>query len=275
MPEPRDDRIDVEHPDIDGALHRLSEQVDVPPRPDYASMVRHRIDSLPHGARGPQRRAHRLVSLHPLAAAGVILLAVMAVTVAVPAGREAIANLLEISGVRVRTLPPATSAPRTTLDPQLDLGEPVTLAEAQRRISFTITLPSDKALGAPDSVYVHSGTGVESVTLLYQPRPGLPEILDSGVGLLLSEYAGSAAPYFDKYIDERRPPTRVTVAGRWLGLHFSGPQQVLIRDSAGVVHDEHPRVSAPTLVWVRGAVTYRLEADIDQKRALAIAATIG
>jgi hypothetical protein len=92
--------------------------------------------------------------------------------------------------------------------------------------------------------------------------------------MVLSEYAGTATPYFEKYVGQGRPPTTVTVAGRWPGLYFAGPQEVLVRDTTGMVHDEHPRLSAPTLVWVQGAVTYRLEANISEKRALAVATSL-
>ena len=122
---------------------------------------------------------------------------------------------------------------------------------------------------------MHTGRGVESVTLLYRPRPGLPGVLGGRVGLLLSEYAGSAEPYFYKYVDMRRPPHHVTVAGRWPGLRFSGRQQVLVLDPEGKVRAESARISAPSLVWVRDDVTYRLEADIDQRRALDIAGSVG
>jgi hypothetical protein len=91
---------------------------------------------------------------------------------------------------------------------------------------------------------------------------------------LLSEYAGSAEPYFDKYVDERRPPHRVTVGGQWPGLRFPGRQQLLILDPEGTVHAEHARVSAPSLVWERDGVTYRLEAGLHQERALAIAGSV-
>lgn len=276
MPEPRKNQTSADRSEIEAALHRLSEGVDVPSQPSYAPIVQHRLDSLalPRRAKEGPQSARRLVTLHPFAVTGVVLLVLLAVTFSLPAGRQAVADLFDITGVRVLPLPPTTSAPRATVDPRLDLGEPVTLAEAQRRLSFPIAVPAKAGLGPPDRVYVQRGSGIESVTLVYRPGAGLPEVLDSQVGLLLSEYAGSATPYFNKYVDEKQPPTQVTVARRWPGLYFPGPQQVLIRDSAGVVHNEHPRLSAPSLVWVQGVVTYRLEASINQEQALAVAASV-
>lgn len=276
MPERREDQASGGRSGLESALHRLSEQVDVPPRPHYAPLVQRQLDpaSVPRRTGARPHRVRYLGSLHTLVATGVVLLVLLAVIFSLPAGRQAVAHLFEIVGVRVHPLPAATSAPRATLDPSVDLGEPVTLAEARRLVSFTVAVPSGGRLGAPDTVYVRRGPGLESVTLVYRPRVGFPAALNRRVGLILSEYAGRATPYFDKYVDERRAPTPVTVAGRWPGLYFPGPQQVLIRDSSGVVHSEHPRLSAPSLVWVRGAVTYRLEANIDQDRALAVAASL-
>ena len=65
--------------------------------------------------------------------------------------------------------------------------------------------------------------------------------------------------------------TQVTVAGRWPGLYFPTPHEVLVRSPDGVVHEDRPRLSAPTLVWVQAGVTYRLEAAVDLQQALAVA----
>lgn len=273
MSEPTEGRPDKGPVDLDEALRQLRRHVEVPPRPDYPALVRRRIDVPP-----PRRERRRLVirgkAWHPAAAAAVVGLIVVMATIALPAGRQALANVLEITGVRVKPLPAESVEPRTRLDARLDLGDPVTLAEAQGRVSFAIAIPREPGLTSPDRVYVHTGAGLESVTLVYRAQPGLPGVLGGRVGLLLSEYAGSAEPYFDKYVDRRHPPYPVKIAGSWPGLRFPGRQDVLVLGARGKVYDEHPRVSAPSLVWVRDGVTYRLEADIHQHRALAIAGSV-
>jgi hypothetical protein len=80
-------------------------------------------------------------------------------------------------------------------------------------------------------------------------------------------------PYFEKLIEAGAPMTQVTVAGRWPGLYFATPHEVLVQTPEGVVHEDRPRLSGPTLVWVRGGVTYRLEAAVDLQQALAVAST--
>jgi hypothetical protein len=272
----REDEMSGGCADLEAALHRLSERVDVPPQPNYAHLVQQQLDHEPATPSTRERRHRRglLPSASPLTAGAIVLLAVLAVVFTVPAGRHAVADLFGFAGMDVRPLPSAAPSPRTTLDPSVDLGEPVTLAEARDRVSITVAVPAAAGLGEPDTVYLRRGPGLESVTLVYGPRDGFPAGVDSHVGLVLSEYAGTATPYFAKYVDEQLAPTQVTVAGRWPGLYFPGPQEVLVRDPTGTVHNEHPRLSAPTLVWVQGAVTYRLEANASKERALAVATSL-
>jgi hypothetical protein len=261
-------------PDLEAALRRLAEQVEVPPQPDYATRVRARIDAGAGRRPAPDARPSwgSWKTVHPLAAAAIGLLVIVAVVLSVPASREAVADLFGLSGVQVRPLPTPAPSPRATIDEALDLGEPVSLAEARRRMPFTVALPAE--LGAPDTVYVRQDQGLDSVSLVYRPRSGFPPAFDTRVGLLLSEYAGSATPYFEKFVDGGSGVTRVTVNDRWPGLYFPLPQQVLVRDPRGVVHEDQPRLAAPTLVWVQGSVTYRLESRIDQARALGVAASL-
>lgn len=274
MPDRRENPTGNNSP-LEEELRRLSHRVAIPPRPQYAALIQQRLDpeARPSEPAAPSRRSRRWRLTHPLVTAGVVLLVLLSVLV-LPAGRRAMAALFEFGGVRVNSLPSSALPPRTTLDPGLDLGEPATLAQARRQVSFAAAVPSRSGLGAPDAVYVRRGVSLESLTLVYLAKPGLPAVANSPVGLILTEYAGTATPYFDKYETPGSLVTRLTVAGRWPGIYFSGPQEVLIRDDAGRVHNEHPRVSAPTLVWVRGAVTYRLEANISQRRAIEVAASV-
>lgn len=252
-------------PDLEAALRRLAGQVDMPAQPDYATRVQARLEAgdrvAPIGLRRP----------HPLAATLVALLVAVAVVLSVPATRDAVADLFGFSGVRVRPLPTAPPSPRTTVDRELELGAPVELAEAQRRMPFPVAVPTQ--LGAPDAVYIRHGQGLDAASLVYRPRPGFPAAFDTRVGLLLTEYAGSATPYFEKFVDAGVRVERVSVDGKWPGLYFAAPQQVLVRDPSGLVHEDRPRLAAPTLVWVHGDVTYRLEARVDRATALAVAAS--
>jgi hypothetical protein len=272
VPEQPEDLSRQGQRDLEALLRRLARQVDVPKQPEYGNLVRQQLD---RGVRS-RRWLDPLQNIRAVAAAVALLMA-LAIVLGVPATRQAVADLFGISGVGVRPLPTSGPSPRTTLDANLDLGDPVTLAQAQSRVSFTVLVPSTPGLGMPDSVYLRSGPGLEAVNLVYRPRPGFPAGYDTHVGLLLSEYAGTAKPYFRKYVDLNIPLTRVLVAGQWPGLYFPGAQEVYVsdpNDPGGPVQAERARLSGPSLVWERGAVTYRLEANIGRARALAIAASL-
>jgi hypothetical protein len=206
--------------DLEGALRRLGEQIDVPPHPDYASQIHQLLKTAPppRARSGPTRKPRYS---RPLAVA-LVLVVVLAVVLGVPKTRQAVADLFGISGVRVLPLPTSGPGPRTTLDEGLDLGHPATLAEAQARVSFRVALPSTTDLGGPDAVYVRRQPGLQAVNLVFRPRRGLPAASDTHVGLLLSEYAGTATPYFNKYVDQRVPLSKVFVDGRWPGPVLPG-----------------------------------------------------
>jgi hypothetical protein len=260
--------------DLESELRRLGQLLDVPAPPDYAARVRERLPSAPNRPSVWRRRTGMVRPLRPLAAAAIVVVLAVAVVLSVPATREAVADLFGLSGVGVRSTPTAVPSPRTTLDTRLDLGEPVTLDEARERASFPVSVPTVAELGAPDGVYQRRQAGLESVSLVYRPRPGFPAVFDTEVGVLVSEYAGTAAPYFEKLIGSEEPVTQVMVADRWPGLYFSSPHAILVRGPDGVVHEDRPRLAASTLVWVQDGVTYRLESAVDLERALEVAASV-
>ncbi|HET6755086.1 MAG TPA: hypothetical protein VFH23_14190 [Jiangellaceae bacterium] len=261
--------------DLEAEFRELAQKLDVPARPDYATRVRERLESgsgatrptlwrPPFGFTGPLGR---------LATATIVLVLAMVIVLSVPATRAAVADLFGFAGVNVRTAPSAAPSPRNTVDTALDLGEPVTIDEARQRVSFPVSLPVVPGLDAPD-VYVTDEPGLESVSLVYGPTTGFPATAATHVGLLVGEYAGTATPYFDKLIEAGEPVTQVTVDGRWPGIYFTDPHQILVRGPDGLVHEDRPRLAAPTLVWVREGVTYRLEGALDMTNALAVAASM-
>lgn len=258
--------------DLEAALRRLAPRVEVPAAPDYANLVTAELAGRPTD--GPVwSRPPRALRLHPLAVTAVAVVAVVAVVLSVPAARQAVADIFGFAGVHVQELPSAAPTPRATLDPALDLGRPVSLAAARRQVSFPVGLPVVTGSGAP-GVYLRRDRGLESVSLVYSPSAALPAAVDSSVGLLVSEYAGTGTPYFDKLVAETGSVERVSVDGRWPGLYFPEPQHVFVRDSGGVVHLERARLSGPSLVWVQGDVTYRLEASVDRATLLSLAGSV-
>ena len=262
MAKDREDRL-VPQTELEARLRRLGRSLDSPAAPDYSTWVRERLTSGSPATRpvAPDHRTAPVGWLRPLTTVAAVLVLAVAVVLSVPATREAVAEMFGFDGVRVRTLPTAAPSPRA-LDAVLDLGEPVTLDQARQQVSFPVSVASLPELGAPDAVYVRDERGMESVSLVYGPRAGFPAGADAEVGVLVSEYHGSAAPYFEKLIEAGAPMTQVTVAGRWPGLYFAMPHEVLVRTPDGVVHEDRPRLSAPTLVAV-----------VDLQQALAVAST--
>jgi hypothetical protein len=235
-------------------LADLAAHVELPPAPDLATRVRARVEV------EPPRRAWRL---RPALAVPLALLALSVGGVAaVPSARSAVLRWLGIEGVRIERVPKAPTPAPTSSAPGLELGERTTLARGT-------LVPS--ALGRPDAVYAAG----ERVTLLYRPRRGLPESEHSGVGALLSQFPGRIDGDFVR--KEAGPDTTVDAVrirgeqGFWLG---GAPHGLSYMDPSGAFRESPTRLAGPTLVWRRGSLTLRLEADVTKERALEIARSI-
>ena len=229
-------------PELDAVLRELGRQVDFPPTPELAPAVRGRLET---------RRSWR----RPVAIALAVLLVALGATFAVPAARTAILDWLGIGGVhivRVEQLPPAP------VIGHLDLGRPVTLAEARLRAPWLL-VPSD----APDRVYVSTAIPGGKVSLLW----GTPE----NVRLLLTEFRGEA--FITKLIEPgaKVEPVDLGDQGGWL----DEPHVVAYRDRDGTFRENTARLAGNTLLWQQGEVTLRLEGDLSKEQALRIARSAG
>lgn len=232
---------------------RLTElAVQWPPEPDVAARVRARLEA------EPPRRARRL---RPALAVPLALLALAVGGVAaVPSARSAVLRWLGIEGVKIERVPVApTPAPSAS---PLDLGE---------RTPLTPAMLVPRALGRPDAVYADA----DHVTFLYRPRSGLPESRQTGAGALLTQFPGRTQPELIRKL--AGPDTtieRVRVDGEpgfWLG---GAPHGLIYEDPSGAIRESPSRLAGPTLVWRRGDLTLRLEADVTEERALAIARSV-
>jgi hypothetical protein len=238
--------------ELEARLADLAAHLELPPEPDMAARVRARVEA------APQRRAWRL---RPALAVPLALLAfAVGGVAAVPSARSTVLRWLGIEGVRIERVPKAPTP--ASSPPARDLGERTTLTRG-------MLVP--RALGRPDAVY-RAG---DRVTLLYRPRRGLPESEHSGVGALLSQFPGRTNAEFVR--KEAGPGTTVEPVriggepGFWLGGVAHG---LLYEDPSGALVASPARLAGPTLVWRRGDLTLRLEADITKGRALEIARSI-
>ena len=250
--------------DLEQRLADIGAYVEFPPTPALAAMVRPR---LAQPAPRPTANRARLI----IAAVAAILAVALA-----PPVRTAIAHWLGIQGVVITPLPSLSPrpAPHATtsasgLGSNLGLGQRSTLATARSTAGFAVVVPQTP--GPPDAVYTRSDLG-PVVTLVYASRPGLPQSGQAGVGLLITEFRGATDPMLiQKFVTPQTTITPVTVdggAGFWLD---GAPHQLAYDLPDGSLVPDTLRLAGPTLVFERGEVTIRVEGNLTETQALAIA----
>lgn len=229
-------------------LASLARAIEYPPTPDLATAVE----------RSLQPRADRQPSLlRVLAVAVAVALAVVAGVLAFsPGARSAFLELFRLQGATVSRV---ESLPEVELI-DFDLGERVTRQEAERRVGFELV-----DLGEPDAIHLRAG---RVVSLVYgpseQPR------------LVLSQFRGAVWDGFHKKaVGTGTTIENVTVGGE-RGLFVSGEEHyVMFVDGRGLVTDERTALAGNTLLWNRGPLLMRLEADVPRDEALELAESIG
>jgi hypothetical protein len=227
-----------------------------PAEPDVAAAVRARLEvegeAAPRAGRRPFARRYRPALIALLVALGVVA--------AVPSARSTVLDWLGIGGETIQRVPKVPTPKPVTFP--LDLGP-------------RVPLPRDalvpRALGRPDAVY-EAG---DIVTLLYRPRPGLPESEHTGAGALVSEFPGRTnSAFVRKMAGPHTRIDRVTVGGE-PGFWIAGADHgLLYEDPSGAIGESRPRLAGDALVWRHGGRTLRLEADIPKSRALAVARSV-
>jgi hypothetical protein len=176
------------------------------------------------------------------------------------------------AGPSTTASPAASATPSATVGPpgaDLDLGRPVTLAEARRSVASPILVPSDPRFGPPDAVWLDD---VGRVTLLWTARPGVPSTSEGSYGLVITAIPGSMNPdYFAKIIGPGTTVETVVVNGG-TGYWISGaPHEFVYVDPAGEVQYDTGRLTGDTLAWTDGQVTYRIETGLGRDAAIALA----
>lgn len=223
-------------------LAELRDELAFPPTPSFELRLAPR----------PVRR------VRPLVVALVVALLLAAGALAfTPGARSAFLELFHLRGATVSRV---DELPRVERIRRLDLlGQRVTRVEAERRVGFLLL-----DLGEPDAVFVRAG-GV--ATLVYgdvdEPR------------LLLSEAHGGI---FDGFVRKSggsgTKVERVTVGGV-PGLFVSGDEHfVMFRAADGRIADDRSFLAGTTLLWNRGELLLRLEADVTRDEAIALAESI-
>lgn len=245
---------------LEQSLRELGEQVEWPATPNLSAGVRSRLQ--PRPARLPQWR-------WALAAAAAIVLAVAGVLAASPSARQTVAGWLGIRGVgieHVETVTTPSARPSGSYGEKLGLGSPSRLDGVSDRALARV--PS--RLGSPDEVYLRDlGGGVTAVSLVYKPSADLPADPNTGAGALVVEIRASLnSNTFVKGVGPGTTLQQVQVRGT-TGYWISGAPHLFIILSPGGGDDT--RLSGNVLIWTENGVTYRIESNLTQQQALAVA----
>lgn len=263
--------------ELERALIDLGEQLRYPQTPGLAQAVRAEIEARPRKT-GPWLPF--LPPMRPLAAGFVALVVLTAAVLTFsPTARAAVAGWLGIPGIRITVGNPVlTPGP---LGGDLDLGERVTMAGAQDRVSFHILQPNlpggrPPILDQPDEMYVATTPPGGRVSLVYHARPGLPRASETGAGLLLTEFQASVDQgLFVKVVGRSGPMPQAVTVGRDRGYWIQQPHQLLLylTSKRGIFADSS-RLAGPTLVWTHHGLTLRLESALSEAEALRLAASV-
>jgi hypothetical protein len=251
--------------ELERALRDLGPRYPYPPTPNLATAVRRRIATQPVA---PVRRLALWRDPVRLAlAAAVVLVLVGAAALINPTTRDAIAHFFHVRGVIVSRVSPGPSISPVT---PLNLGRRTTMADAQSAVSFTIAVPAD--LGTPDAVYVDSEVPGGEVALAYAPRPGIPLVKQTDLGVLITEFRGDLIPGF--LTKEVGPSTKLeeTSVHGDPGWWVAGEPHLVITRIGSTDYPVSLRMAANTLIWEHGGVTYRIESGLSKADASRIAA---
>jgi hypothetical protein len=199
-----------------------------------------------------------------LVAAAIAAVVAIAGVLAAPGSRHAVADWLGIGSVRVTytgELPDNTGN-------AYDLGSPVSVADAADRATWPLAAPS--GIGDPDGAFV--GRPARSVTLVWAASAELPEVGESGIGLLLGAIPG---------VTDAGAVTKQATAGTTVELVRVGdspaywiagePHRLVVTDPDGLTVTDATRLAGNTLLWTDGDVTYRLESSLDRDQVVDLA----
>jgi hypothetical protein len=275
------------------ALRRIEPEISWPGAtpiaggPDLARIVRARIDAQPPAIgeeRVPRlRRAfwRRASILRPARRALLLAIAVL-IALAALAGAAG----LGLPGLRIflgggPASPPPSLEPSRTPSPggpgaNMHLGDPMSphdTSALDAKAGFHVRRPTDPLAGPPDAAYVDDSKDGQ-VSLVWASRSDLPDSLEPGVGLLMTEFRGTVdAAFFSKVAGSDTTVESVLVNGR-AGFWLSGaPHFFFYSGPSGVVQDER-RWVGDALLWSDGAITYRLESTLGRDATIRIAESL-
>lgn len=256
--------------ELESVLRDVASHVVYPATADLVPAVRERIAPHPRPSFWRELWSPRFAVVP--AAVTVILLALATVAFQ-PAGARAIDGLRGL--VIFRTAATPSPAPSATASPGgvfSDAHRVASVEAASQEVAFTVQVPS--ALGPPDEVYVSSSPQVAQAFLVYAPRPGIPASAQTGIGLLVTEVKGS----FDfallgKLAGPGTKTEQLTIDGQ-PAVFIEGLHQFFYLTAGGAFVNDTIRLSGNVLVWNRGDLLVRVEADLPRDDVVRIASSL-
>lgn len=267
--------------DFETQLHYMASGMEYPPTPDIAGTVaaRIRLSSRPRFFSRPFRFAQD----RRLAWSLTIMLVLLSSLMFIPPVRAAIIEFIQIGIVRIfpREVEPTTQAPGTalpvpiqsstttpdepvdTLIPMLnDLAGETDLENAQEIASYPILLPTyPRELGLPSRVYIQDAEGTMTILVWMDSRQ--PEHVTLSLHFIPT---GSWA------INKMGPVViQETDVNGSKAIWAEGPYPLMLRN--GDIQITR-MIDGHVLIWVDGAVTYRLETDLTLEEATRIAESL-
>jgi hypothetical protein len=202
----------------------------------------------------------RTVRMVLLAAAIVLLLA---------AGAVAARLVFDLGAITIEPLP--TGRPLPTASELPELGQPVTVEEAEALTGTAALVPT--ALGSPDHVWVDTpedvpfGAAPTRIVMAWRARPGLPRIPGSPFGAVLIRWDATVEVGVKLVGHSFRV---VPIPGRGDGFWVTDPHELVLYGPDG------PRsilVRGHVLLWGDEDTTFRLESRLSERDAVLIATT--
>jgi hypothetical protein len=253
-------------PALERSLRELGARIAYPDAPGLAAVVSRRLAS--------EAETHRRVTREPrmrqrrTSRKLVFVAAVIGLSLVATA---AVAARLGIGGISFRFAPVTAPAPPRAAD-DLGLGRPVPIDVARLAVGFPVRVPTLAELGPPDAVFLDPSVPGGAVGLVYLPRSGLPEIAETGLGMVITQFGGEVEGV--KEYGGDKVPEPVEVAGQ-PGYWLEGPHLFFYLDEAGEPKEATERVVGNALLWVTDdGVILRLESALSRDDAMRVGASI-
>ena len=234
----------------------LSRAIAFPEAPALAARVRSRIDA--------ERRLRAPAPSWQLALTAIAAVAVALAFVAgvVSPARDAVADLFD----RINIFETAEVPKDLTREIS---GTQVTLEEAQARLGLPLLLPGDAAAVEPDRVLIQDFRSVKAAVLFFRHSNGTPYALFE-----TNAPVGKGLPIAGKGVlssSQAQPVRGLGDEAYWLtGLRivqYYDPSGSVIRDSVRATEEN-------TLLWSANGRVFRIEGNLTQEQAIAIAKSL-